>query len=210
MFSILHSAGWPIFPLLFCSVLSLAIVVERSISLRTSFISPPGLLDQTIAAHHAGILTPNALGTLERSSPLAHILAEALRSYTSPGSTSADWAEAMTRSGKLAAQTLETRLAALATIATTAPLLGLFGTVVGMIEIFGTHNSSGSDPARLAHGISLALYNTAFGLMVAIPSLLFWRFFRSRADNAILSLEISASAFLSHLKAYSHLRSKKS
>lgn len=209
MFSIIQAAGWTIWPLLLCSVLALAIVVERAISLRPSKITPPGLLDQTIAAHKSGHLSVQALGALERSSLLAQILAEGLRSYASPGTTPDDWDEAMTRAGKQAAENLETRLSALATIASAAPLLGLLGTVVGMIEIFGAHNAVGADPASLAHGISVALYNTAFGLLVAIPALVFWRVFRSRADRAILSMEISAGALRAHLKAYANQRAKK-
>lgn len=209
MFSIIQAAGWTIWPLLICSVLALAIVVERAISLRPSKITPPGLLEQTIAAHKAGHLSAQALGALELSSPLAQILAEGLRSYASPGTHPEDWDEAMTRAGKQAAEVLETRLSALATIASAAPLLGLFGTVVGMIEIFGAQNALGADPASLSHGISVALYNTAFGLLVAIPALVFWRFFRARADKAILAMEISASALRSHLKAYALQRGKK-
>lgn len=78
-------------------------------------------------------------------------------------------------------------------------MLGLLGTVIGMIEIFGSQSSGGSNPTMLAHGISIALYNTAFGLMVAIPALIFWRYFRSQVDGYLLTLELSAEQFLRHL-----------
>jgi biopolymer transport protein ExbB len=97
---------------------------------------------------------------------------------------------------------LEQRLSALATIASVAPLMGLFGTVVGMIEIFGaqTGAATGGNPAQLAHGISVALYNTAFGLLVAIPSLIFWRYFRAQVDSYLLSLELAAEQLVHQLK----------
>jgi biopolymer transport protein ExbB len=81
-------------------------------------------------------------------------------------------------------------------------LLGLLGTVIGMIEIFGSQGASGAsgaNPAQLAHGISVALYNTAFGLIVAIPSLIFWRYFRGRVDEYLLTLELAAERFVRHL-----------
>ena len=94
-------------------------------------------------------------------------------------------------------------MAALATIASAAPLLGLLGTVIGMIEIFGSQSggggSPGGNPAQLAQGISMALYNTAFGLIVAIPSLIFWRYFRARVDGYLLMMELASERFVRHL-----------
>ena len=110
----------------------------------------------------------------------------------------------MEGAGRMVAQRLEQYLSALGTIASAAPLLGLFGTVVGMIEIFGSQapgGTSGGNPAQLAHGISIALYNTAFGLVVAIPSLIFWRYFRGRVDAYLLTLELSSEQLVRHLKA---------
>jgi biopolymer transport protein ExbB len=105
--------------------------------------------------------------------------------------------------GRAVAHRLEKYLGALATIASAAPLLGLLGTVIGMIEIFGSQSGGGAvgggNPAQLAHGISIALYNTAFGLIVAIPTLIFWRYFRARVDSFLLSLELSSEQFARHL-----------
>jgi biopolymer transport protein ExbB len=99
---------------------------------------------------------------------------------------------------------LERYLNTLGTIAAAAPLLGLFGTVVGMIEIFGSQApSGGSNPAMLAHGISVALYNTAFGLIIAIPALMFYRYFRGKVDEYTLQLELSAERLLPHLTRFS-------
>jgi biopolymer transport protein ExbB len=109
----------------------------------------------------------------------------------------------MEGTGRLVAHRLERYLSALATIASAAPLMGLFGTVVGMIEIFGAQipsgGATGGNPAQLAHGISVALYNTAFGLIVAIPSLIFWRYFRARVDGYLLNLELASERLVRQL-----------
>jgi biopolymer transport protein ExbB len=113
-----------------------------------------------------------------------------------------DLRASMESTGRAVAHRLERYLSALATIASAAPLLGLLGTVIGMIEIFGSQapgGATGGNPAQLAHGISTALYNTAFGLIVAIPSLIFWRYFRTRVDDYLLTLELSAERFARHL-----------
>jgi biopolymer transport protein ExbB len=111
----------------------------------------------------------------------------------------------MEQTGRAVAHRLERYLSTLATIASAAPLLGLLGTVIGMIEIFGSQSGAGGgaggNPAQLAHGISVALYNTAFGLIVAIPSLIFWRYFRVRVDEYLLTLELSAERFARHLNS---------
>jgi biopolymer transport protein ExbB len=120
-----------------------------------------------------------------------------------PRATEEELRAAMEGQGRLLTRKLEKYLAALATIATAAPLMGLFGTVVGMIEIFGsqspTGGATGGNPAQLAHGISIALYNTAFGLLIAIPALIFWRYFRARVDDYLLTLELSGERLVQHL-----------
>jgi biopolymer transport protein ExbB len=100
--------------------------------------------------------------------------------------------EAIEEAGRAVAHELERFLTTLGTIATAAPLLGLFGTVIGMIEIFGSQSAAGSNPIQLAHGISVALYNTAFGLIVAIPSMIFYRHFRAKVDSLTLEMEQQA------------------
>ena len=140
---------------------------------------------------------------LEQNSLLGQVLASGLRALNAnPRISEADLRSTLEGSGRQAAHELERYLAALATIASAAPLLGLLGTVIGMIEIFsaqpGTSASAGN-PAQLAQGISIALYNTAFGLMVAIPALIFWRYFRSRVDSHLLTMELAAEQFARHL-----------
>jgi biopolymer transport protein ExbB len=100
--------------------------------------------------------------------------------------------DSVEEAGRLASQDLDRFLTTLGSIATVAPLLGLFGTVVGMIEIFGSQTPSGSNPIQLGHGISIALYNTAFGILVAVPSMIFYRYFRARVDAMVVEMEQQA------------------
>jgi len=205
LFSIIQAAGWPIWPLVACSILALAIVIERFVSLKTSKIAPPKLLDEVISVTRKGVPTPDVVAQLEKNSALGEVLASGLRALNNdPRCQESDLRATMEGSGRVVAQRLDQYLSALATIASAAPLMGLFGTVVGMIEIFGSQapgGATGGNPAQLAHGISIALYNTAFGLIVAIPSLIFWRYFRGRVDAYLLTLELSAERLLRHLKS---------
>ena len=101
--------------------------------------------------------------------------------------------EAIEEAGRAVAHELERFLTTLGTIATAAPLLGLFGTVIGMIEIFGSQSPTGTNPQQLAHGISIALYNTAFGIAIAIPALIFYRHYKNKVDTFIVEMELLAS-----------------
>ena len=200
MLSILQAAGWPIWPLLICSVLVLALVIERLIQLRTTKVIPNGLLTQTMTAARQGTLDARIGEQLERSGVLGPILASGLQTHAQ-GASDEDVRGRMEMAGRIAAQHLERYLSTLGTLASVAPLLGLLGTVVGMIEIFGAHQANANQPAQLAHGISVALYNTAFGLAIAIAALLFWRYFRARVDQHLLSMEVAADQFARHLAA---------
>jgi len=204
LFSIIQAAGWPIWFLILSSVLALALIIERSISLRITKIAPPRLLDEVLILSRASVPAKDVILQLHNHSALGEILASGLRTLSlNPQSTDEEIRANMENSGRLIAHRLERYLGALATIASAAPLMGLFGTVVGMIEIFGsqapTAGASGN-PAQLAHGISVALYNTAFGLIIAIPSLIFWRYFRARVDGYLLSMELSADRLAKHLQ----------
>lgn len=205
MFSIIQAAGWPIWPLIACSVLALAIVIERFVSLKASKIAPARLLEEVLGVTRSSVPSPDVVTQLEKNSALGEVLASGLRAMNAdPRCTEDDLRATMEGSGRIVAQRLEQYLSALATIASAAPLMGLFGTVVGMIEIFGSQapgGATGGNPAQLAHGISIALYNTAFGLIVAIPSLIFWRYFRGRVDGYLLTLELAAGHLARHLKA---------
>ena len=206
MFSIIQAAGWPIWPLIACSVLALALVIERFISLKQAKIVPPRLLDEALAVSRTSVPTPDVVKQLEQNSALGEVLASGFRALNSdPRCTEVDLRAIMENTGRSVAHRLERYLNALATIASAAPLLGLLGTVIGMIEIFGSQSPSGGatggNPAQLAHGISVALYNTAFGLIIAIPALIFWRYFRARVDEYLLTLELASERFVRHLIA---------
>jgi biopolymer transport protein ExbB len=203
LLSIIQAAGWPIWPLVACSILALALVIERFISLKTNKVAPPRLLEEALAVSRSSVPTPDVVNQLAQNSALGEVLASGFRAINSdPRCTELDVRANMENTGRAVAHRLERYLSALATIASAAPLLGLLGTVIGMIEIFGAQSptgATGGNPAQLAHGISVALYNTAFGLIVAIPSLIFWRYFRVRVDDYLLTLELSAERFARHL-----------
>jgi biopolymer transport protein ExbB len=203
LFSIIQAAGWPIWPLIVCSILGLALIIERFLSLKTAKVAPPQLLDEVLKASRTTLPAPEVIDQLEKNSALGEILASGLRALRAkPASDDEELRNALESSGRVVAHRLERYLSALATIASVAPLMGLFGTVVGMIEIFGSQapgGATGGNPAQLAHGISIALYNTAFGLIIAIPALIFWRYFRARVDEYLLTLEQAGERLLQHL-----------
>ncbi len=206
MISIIQAAGWPIWPLVICSIAALALVIERFISLQRRKIVPLRLLDDAMTVSLRTVPSPEVIAKLEANSSLGRILASGLRVLKAdPRCSDAELHAHLEAAGREVAHRLERYLSALATIASAAPLLGLLGTVIGMIEIFGSQNPAGAggagvgNPAQLAHGISVALYNTAFGLMVAIPTLIFWRFFRARVDAYLLTLELASERFARHL-----------
>ena len=207
MFSIIQAAGWPIWPLIACSVLALALVIERFLSLKTTKTVPPELLDEALAVSRTGVPKSEVIGKLEQDSVLGKVLASGFRALNAhPRCSEADLRASVEASGRQAVHQLERYLTALATIASAAPLLGLLGTVIGMIEIFGSQSAAGGatggNPAQLAQGISIALYNTAFGLIVAIPTLIFWRYFRARVDALTLALELAAERMVRHLSQF--------
>ena len=189
MLALIEAAGWPIWPLILASILSVAIILERLYSLRGSLVTPPDLLEQIVTEYRGRGVSAELLTRLTTGSPLGRILAAGLRNL---GNSRDIMKESIEESGRAVTHELERFLPSLGTIATVAPLLGLLGTVIGMVEIFGSQTPTGNNPAVLAHGISVALYNTAFGLIVAIPSMIFYRFFRARVDDLVVEMEQQA------------------
>ena len=189
MLALIEAAGWPIWPLIIASVLALAIIFERFYTLRGQLVAPLGLLDQTLDNLRRHGANPDLLRALAESSALGRVLAAGVRNV---GTSREVMKESLEEAGRAVGHELERYLSSLGTIATVAPLMGLLGTVVGMIEIFGSQSPTGGNPAVLAHGISVALYNTAFGLIVAIPSMIFYRFFRARVDAFLADMEQQA------------------
>ena len=189
LLSIVSQAGWPIWPLLALSVAALAIIIERLLSLQTRRIVPPELATQVLQLVRAQADDAQALAKLKTSSPLGRILAQLLAHRDLPD---AELRRSVEDVAQDVAYSLNRYLSGLALIATVAPLMGLFGTVIGMIEIFAAYRPDGSDPTELARGISIALYNTGLGILIAVPCLIAHRYFKSHVEGLLLRLEQSA------------------
>ena len=191
MLAIIESAGWPIWPLIFASIVALGIIVERGWSLQRGKVVPRTLLTEVALEVKQKGVTQDLLNRLSQGSLLARLFAVGLKNVRSSRDV---MKESLEEAGRVAAHDLERFLTTLGTIASLGPIMGLFGTVVGMIEIFGAQGGSAvnANPAQLAHGISVALYNTAFGLIVAIPSMIFYRHYRSRVDGLVVEMEMQA------------------
>jgi biopolymer transport protein ExbB len=203
LLSIIQAAGWPIWPLILCSIVALALVIERLYHLREPLVAPPRLLEEVVGVTRSNLPSADVVNKLSDNSVLGTVLASGLRSVIAePRIQESALRQSFENAGRTAVHNLERYLNTLGTIAAAAPLLGLFGTVVGMIEIFGSQAPGGSNPQLLAHGISVALYNTAFGLMIAIPSLMFYRYFRGRVDEYQLTMELAAERMVPHLMRF--------
>jgi biopolymer transport protein ExbB len=189
VWSIIQAAGWPIWPLIAASIVALALIFERLWSLRQVIVAPAGMVDHVLAEYRQSGATPELLQRTASRGPLGRILAAGLANVKAPRPV---MKEAIEEVGRVVTHDLERFLPTLGTLAAAAPLLGLLGTVIGMIEIFGSQSATGSNPIQLARGISIALYNTALGLIVAIPSLMFYRYFRAKVDGLIVEMEQQA------------------
>lgn len=189
MLSLIQAAGWPIWPIIIASIVAMGIIGERMWTLRLSVISPKELLPKVLSEYKRGGVNPEMLARLQKHSPLGRILAAGLKNVKSSREV---MKESIEESGRVVAHDLNRYLTTLGTIAALSPLMGLFGTLVGMIEIFGSNSPTGSNPAQLAYGISVALYNAAFGILVAIPSMIFYRHFRAKVDDFVIEMELQA------------------
>jgi biopolymer transport protein ExbB len=201
MWSIVQAAGWPIWFLIIASVVAFALIFERLRALRASQIVPPTALRVALSMMEA------PAGSAELSQLIAQgssgaVLAAGV--YAAPQGN-ASMRMAMEDALHLETHKLNRYLPALGTIAAVAPLLGLFGTVIGMIETFGAQTPSGMNPAQLAHGISVALYNTALGIFVAIVALLAYRFLRSKVEQFTLTIEAAAGRLLREAQSRGNL-----
>ncbi len=189
MLSLIQAAGWPIWPIIIASIVAMGIIGERMWTLRLSIISPKELLPRVLNEYKKSGASPEMISRLQKHSPLGKILAAGLKNVKS---TREVMRESIEESGRVIAHDLSRYLTTLGTIAALSPLMGLFGTLVGMIEIFGSNSPTGSNPTQLAYGISVALYNAAFGILVAIPSMIFYRHFRAKVDDFVIEMELQA------------------
>ena len=197
MWEIIQAAGWPIWPLILTSIIGVAIILERFWSLRKSQIIPDGLIVEIKTMIKQNNLDNNKVNILKNSSPLGDLLAVAIDKRKD--SVEVIKSTLDERAG-IIVHNLERYLGVLVTIATVAPLLGLFGTIIGMVELFSSFTSSGHDVAVFARGISIALYNTAGGIVVAVPAMIAYRFFRSKIDNYLNEMEHYAIQIVEILK----------
>lgn len=186
MLSIIQAAGWTIWFIILCSVICFAIIGERFWTLRRKMVLPPHLFADTVEAYRVQGATPELLAKLNANSFLGRVFAAGLANVKASREI---MKESMEEAGRAVMVDMERFLNGLGTIATVAPLLGLFGTVVGMIEIFGASGPTGQNPAQLARGISISLYNTAAGIGVAVPALIFYRHFRAKVDVMVVDME---------------------
>jgi len=192
VFQIFQAGGWPMWPLLLASVIAVALIVERSLSLRRSRVAPFGLLERVISDLGRHGAPPEMVTRVAAHSPLGRVLAAGLRNISSSREI---MKESIEEAGRTVAHDLERFLTTLGTIAAISPLMGLFGTVIGMIEMFAGQGVSGT-PEQVAHGISMALYATAFGIIIAVPATIFWRHFRRMVDDYVVEMEQQAIALI--------------
>ena len=193
MFALVEAAGWPIWFLILASVIAVGLIVERLVFLRSQRISPPALLNEVGKELKLRGVSDGMLAKLAASSPLGRIFAAGLKNLNGSHEV---LRESIEEAGRSVRRDMERFLTSLGTIASISPLLGLFGTVVGMIEIFGSQAPGGTNPQQLAHGISIALYNTAAGIAISIPSLIFYRHFKNKVDGFVVQMEQAASKLI--------------
>jgi biopolymer transport protein ExbB len=203
VFELVKAGGWLMVPILLCSIVAMAIVAERFWTLRRNRVAPNNLVLQVWQWAKAGHLTEERMRWLRTGSPLGRILAAGLANRRQDREIMKERIEEV---GRHVVHGLERYLNTLGTIASITPLLGLLGTVLGMIKVFTVISTQGvGDAGALAGGISEALITTAAGLFVAIPSLMFYRYFRGRIDSLVLTMEQEALRMVEALQGLRNL-----
>ncbi len=190
MFELVTAGGWLMVPIIACSIIAFAIIAERLWTLRVKRVIPRQLVAQVWDQAKEKKLDVERLQDLRASSPLGRILAAGLMNRNA---TRDIMKEAIEDTGRHVVHELERYLNTLGTIAAISPLLGLLGTVIGMIQVFSTITTQGvGNPAALAGGISQALITTAAGMSVAIPALMAYRYFRGKVNMLVIRMEQQA------------------
>ena len=192
MFAIIIELGWPIIPLILASIFALGLIIERGIALQRRNVVPATLLTDVLGLWRNRKITPEVVAKLEANSPLGKVLAAGLRNDRTSREGAMQQIEA---AGAVVANRLTKNLTLLGSIGSIAPLLGLLGTVVGMIAIFASQQA-GSNPQDLARGISVALYSTALGIIVAVPAVLAYRYYKRLVDDYLVDMEEQAERLL--------------
>ena len=198
MYELVKAGGWLMLPIILCSIVATAIIIERLWALRSSRVVPENLVAQIWQLYRKRQLTNAHVNTVRESSPLGKILAAGL---VNRNHTREVMKESIEEVGRQTVLELERFLNSLGTIASITPLLGLLGTVNGMIKVFAAITTAGvGNPTVLAGGISEALITTAAGLSVAIPSLMFHRYFTARVDQLVVKMEEEALKMVEVMK----------
>lgn len=198
MLEVLQAGGWLMLPILACSVAAMAIVLERLWTLRRRRIMPDKLVNQVFQLHARQQLTSERIAEIRDGSPLGRMLTAGLVNRNHSREV---MKEAINDTGRQVVAEMERYLNTLGTIAAVTPLLGLLGTVIGMIDVFGVIMDAGvGNPGVLAGGISKALITTAAGLSVAIPALMFHRYFDSRVTKLTIAMEEQALRLVEVIK----------
>ena len=194
MFELFRAGGPLMWVILICSIVAVTIIIERFLTLREKQVAPGSLRNQILDLVRSGKISTNKLKVIENHSPLGRVYAAGLSNI---GHGRDAMREALEETGKHVVHDLGRYLNALGTIASITPLIGLLGTVIGMIDVFSKIADNGiGDPNVLSGGISVALITTASGLSVGIPCLMFYRFFRNRITELTITLEENALALL--------------
>lgn len=202
MLELVKAGGWVMWPILLCSVVSMAIILERFWNLRPSLVIPKDLVTGIWQLHHQGGLSELHIQSVRDGSPLGRVLAESLFNLNEPREIIKERVE---DAGRHVVHDLERNLNALGTIATIAPLLGLLGSVTGLMQVFNAVTQHGvGNPQALAGGISEIMIATAAGLAVAIPSVIFYRFFQRRVDELAVVIEQEVIKFIDVTHAGAH------
>jgi biopolymer transport protein ExbB len=190
MYELVKAGGWLMLPIILCSVVALAIIIERLWALRRKRVLPSNLVARVWQMHRSNKLTPSHITTIKDGSPLGRMLAVGIVNRKHSREVMKEVIEEV---GRQVVHELERYLNTLGTIASITPLLGLLGTVIGMIKVFAAITTSGvGDPGVLAGGISEALITTAAGLSVAIPSLMLYRYLRGKVEKLVIMMEEEA------------------
>ena len=197
MYELVQAGGWLMIPILLCSVIAAAIIIERTWTLRRKKVIPAKLLTGIWKLLSSDALTDQHIAEIENGSPLGKVLAAGL---INRHLTRDLIRESIEETGRHVVHEMERFMSTLGTISVITPLLGLLGTVIGMIRVFTAITVVGvGDPGQLAGGISEALITTAAGLTIAIPSLIFHRHLRRRIEDLVVAMEQEAMKLVEFL-----------
>jgi biopolymer transport protein ExbB len=200
MSAIIQAAGWPIWFLILVSIITFAVIVERFWNLRTEKLLPKNLLDDTkkkLSLDGSKDNKDKIVRSLNDNLYAGQVFATVILNYKNSIEVTK---EAVEETGRFVSHKLEKNLSYLSVAGTVAPLMGLFGTVIGMVELFSSFTNKGADIEVFARGISIALYNTAGGILVAIPAMIAFRYFKNLTKSTVIEIERQSIDLINFIK----------